>query len=178
MEIRKRTVSMQTVAALLLIVAGVLFRLVPHVPNFAPIGAIALFAGAVLHWRLAVWLPLLIMGISDMVLGFYPGIAYTWAAFLLVVVLGMVLRKYATLWRIAFGGLGGAFLFFVVSNMGVWVASGMYPHTAAGLTDCFVAALPFFRMTLLSDIFFSAVLFGMYELAARRFAGNVSVSAS
>ena len=67
--------------------------------------------------------------------------------------------------------LGGAVLtssvaFFVLSNFGMW-ASGYYPRTLAGLVECYVAALPFFRNTLTSDVLYSAVLFGGYALIAR-----------
>lgn len=149
--------------AVLLLFIGVGLRLIPHVPNFAPIGAIALFGGALLRWRLAIWLPLAIMITSDAVLGFYPGIIYTWTAFLLVTTWGMLFQKRHFLSRITIGALGSSIIFFVVSNLGVWVASGMYAHSIAGLLQCYAMALPFFKMTLLSDMLYSAALFGAYE---------------
>lgn len=165
MEIRKSTISSQLGIVLSLIGIGVALRFVPHAPNFAPIGAIALFGGALLSWRLAVWLPLAVMMASDMVLGFYPGIEYTWAGFLLVALLGGLFRSRGLLPRILLGGTASATIFFIVSNFGVWLSSGMYAHTAAGFMECYAMALPFFRMTLVADVFYAGVLFGAYELA-------------
>jgi len=164
MEIRKGAVNWQLVAALLLIIAGTALRLLPHIPNFAPVGAIALFGGAVLGWRLAVWLPLALMISSDLFIGFYPGIAFTWAGFLLVALFGMLLRRMGLAGRIVIGGAASGVLFFVVSNFGVWLTSGMYAHTFDGLAQCYAMALPFFRVSLIADLFYSAVIFGLYEL--------------
>lgn len=165
MEIRKSSISLQLGIALLLIVAGTALRLLPHMPNFAPVGAIALFGGAVLGWRLAVWLPLALMMVSDIFIGFYPGIEFTWAGFLLVALFGMLLRCAGLASRILVGGLASGMLFFVVSNFGVWLTSGMYAHTFDGIAQCYIMALPFLRASLMGDLFYGAVLFGSYELA-------------
>jgi hypothetical protein len=165
MEIRKSSINWQVVVAVALIFIGVALRLVPHMPNFAPVGAIALFGGALLGWRTAVWLPLLVMILSDLMLGFYPGIQYTWAGFLLVALFGGLFRHARYLTRVVLGGIGGATLFFVVSNFGVWLSSGMYAHDIAGLGQCYTMALPFFRASLMADVFYAGVLFGIYELA-------------
>lgn len=164
MEIRKGTVNWQLVAALLFVIIGTAVRLLPHVPNFTPVGAIALFGGAVLGWRLAVWLPLVLMICSDFFIGFYPGIEFTWAGFLLVALFGMLLRRVGLMGRIAVGGSASGVLFFAVSNFGVWLTSGMYVHTFDGLVQCYAMALPFFRVSLMADLFYSAVIFGAYEL--------------
>lgn len=151
--------------ALVLMLGGIAFRLLPHDPNFAPVGAIALFGGAILAWRTALWLPLLIMIISDLVIGFYNGIEFTWLAFVLVAVFGLLFRRSPLTIRVSVGALGGGLLFFVVSNFGVWLTSGMYVHSFEGLVQCYYAALPFLRNTLMGDVVFGVVLFGAYELA-------------
>ena len=167
MEVRKLTVSTSLLIGIALVVLGVTLRLVPHIPNFAPIGAIALFGGAILSWRIALWLPLVVMFISDVILGFYQGIEFTWLGFLLVAVFGMLLSRRGFLARISLGVLGIGIIFFIVSNFGVWLTSGMYSHTWAGLVQCYYMALPFFRMSFLSDMFYSVVLFGGYEMVTR-----------
>jgi hypothetical protein len=167
MEIRRLKLTPKFSVALLLMAIGVLFRVLPHEPNFAPVGAIALFGGVVLGWRTAIWLPLAIMAITDMFLGFYPGMSYTWAGFVLVSVVGMCLRNSRFLTRVLLGALGSGIVFFAVSNFGVWASSGMYPHTLGGLAHCYAMALPFLRTSLLADLFYSFVLFGLYEFVAR-----------
>lgn len=160
-------ISRSTAVALVLLAIGVLFRLLPHTANFAPVGAIALFGGAVLSARLAWWLPVAIMIISDLVLGLHGTILFTWGGFLLVALFGMTLRNTNNWVRIPFGALGAATIFFIVSNFGVWVEGKLYPHTWQGLIDCFVMAIPFFKISLVADLLFSTALFGAYALATR-----------
>jgi hypothetical protein len=154
-----------------LIVVGVILRLMPHAPNLAPVGAIALFGGALLPRKVAWWLPLAIMVASDALIGFYDGIWFTWLAFLLVGLWGMMLRSTTNPRRIAYGALGSSLIFFAVSNFGTWVMGGLYAHTWNGLVECYTMALPFFRNTLAGDLLYSSALFGAYalaEYAARR----------
>lgn len=172
MEVR---IEKHTLIALSLLLIGVVLRLVPHVPNFAPIGAIALFGGATLHRRIALWLPLVIMALSDLVIGFYPGMLFTWSAFLLVGLCGMALRRQPNRLRIPLGAAASAVVFFVVSNFGVWIAGNLYPLTMQGLIDCYTKALPFFRATALSDAVYTFVLFGTYALAAKYLRGTLVV---
>lgn len=165
MEIRvKRTLLL---IALALIVFGVVMRLLPHPANLAPVGAIALFGGAVLPKRYGWWLPLVIMMISDLFLGSYNGILFTWLGFLLVGLFGMTLRDKSNWFRVPVGALTGAVIFFVVSNFGVWAQGGLYAHTWAGLVLCYEMALPFFRNTLTGDLLYGGLLFGVYALATR-----------
>ena len=154
--------------AFALIAFGIVMRLLPHPDNLAPVGAIALFAGAVLPLRYAWWLPVSVMVVSDLLfLGTYNGIMFTWLGFLLVAMFGMSLRGQSNWFRVPFGALGAAVIFFVVSNFGVWLQGQMYPLSWAGLVQCYEMALPFFRNTFLGDLMFSTLLFGMFALAPR-----------
>jgi hypothetical protein len=64
------------------------------------------------------------------------------------------------------GGAATA-VFFVLSNLGVWLMSGMYPLTSAGLVECFVMALPFLQNSVTSTFVFMGLLFGGYSLCER-----------
>lgn len=166
MEVRKLNRTLLLIA-IALVGFGVVMRLLPHPANLAPVGAIALFGGAVLPGRYGWWLPLGIMVISDLFLGAYNGILFTWLGFLLVGLFGMTLRNKSNWFRVPVGALTGAVIFFVVSNFGVWAQGGLYEHTWAGLALCYELALPFFRNTLTGDFIYSALLFGVYALATR-----------
>lgn len=166
MEIPKTVGSRWVISlALGLILLGVGLRLVPHVPNFAPIGAIAFFGGAVLGWRTALGVTLSVLVASDLILGFYPGMEWTWLSFSLIAGLGVAVKVLPSVWRVPIGALGSSIVFFIVSNFGTWVASGMYSHDATGLIQCYVMALPFYKATLVSDLLFSSILFGVYAAA-------------
>ncbi len=164
MEVRVRQLTWLAVA---LVVFGVIMRLLPHPDNLAPVGAIALFGGAILPRKLGWWLPLAVMVVSDYFIGFYHGIVFTWIAFLLVGFYGMTLRGRSNRFRVPFGALGSAVIFFVVSNLGVWLLGRIYPHTWAGLIECYQMALPFFRNTFVGDFMYGWLLFGGYALALR-----------
>lgn len=155
-------------AILLAILAAAFLRLVPHPPNFGPIGALALFSGAMLGRRwLAFAAPLGALVLSDLVLGFYPELLFVYASVLAIVLIGWVVAKRKTALTIAAAAVASSVLFFAVTNFGVWLVMDYYPKTLAGLTACYVAAIPFFQNTLASDLLFSALLFGGWALAER-----------
>lgn len=155
-------------ALLLAIAAAAMLRLVPHPPNFTPIGAMALFSGAYLGRRwLAFAAPLGALLISDLVLGFYPGVGFVYAATALAVVVGWVVAARRTPLAVGGAALASSVLFFIITNIGMWLFSGFYPLTADGLAACFVAAIPFFQNSLAGDLVFSAILFGGWALAER-----------
>ena len=140
-------------------------RLLPHPANLEPIGAIALFGGATLNKRYSWWLPVVIMALSDTYLGFYNSMPFTWLGFLLVSLIGMLIRRHHNWLRIPIGALAGSLVFFFVSNFGVWAADGLYAHTWAGLIQCYTLALPFLRPTIEGDLLYSVIFFGAYALA-------------
>jgi len=149
-----------------LILLAAASRLLPHPPNFAPIAAIGLFAGAALDRRMAWLVPFAALLLSDAVLGFYHPVSMFWnyAGFAACLVLGAgLLGPRRSLKRFTAATLTSSVAFFALSNFGMW-ASGYYPRTFAGLVECYVAALPFFRNTLASDIVYTAALFGGWAL--------------
>ncbi len=154
----------------LFIVAAALLRLLPHPPNFSPITAIALFGGAYFsHRGLALIVPLLAMGISDLFLGFHQVMPFVYGSFLVAVVIGFALKSNKKVLPIATGAVGASVLFFLVTNFGVWLTGTMYPATFSGLIACYTAAIPFFQNTLLSGLLYSGVLFGSFELLKRKY---------
>jgi len=156
---------------LVLIVLAAASRLLPHPPNFAPVAAIGLFAGAMSGQRTAWLVAFAALIASDAVLGFYHPVSMFWnyLAFATCLVLGSsLLARGRSFGRTAGAVLASAVTFFVLSNFGMW-ASGYYPRTWAGLVECYVAALPFFRNTLASDVVYSAALFGGHALLTRVF---------
>ena len=164
-----------------LIFIAALTRLLPHPDNFTPIGAMALFGAASLHRRtIALAVPFLALFLSDLILNnvvyrqYYPEFTlitswWIYAAFAVVMLLGwLLLRKKASPLGILSASLLASLAFFLITNFSVWLESGMYPKTMAGLLACYTAGLPFLKNTVLGDLFFSAVLFGAFQWSARR----------
>lgn len=158
--------------ALSLIIIGVALRILPHPANFAPIAAVAVFGGAVLPRKLAVWTPVTAMVVSDMVIGTHNLVLVTWGCYALIALASGRWLKKPTFAKGAGLTMGSSLFFFFVTNFAVWVCSGMYDRTYAGLIQCFTMAAPFFRNTALSDLIFTGSLFGMYYLAQHIVAGT------
>ncbi len=161
--------------ALSLVCLGVGARLLPHWPNFTPVGASGLFAGARMRgWR-AFMVPPLAMAISDPLLaaihGFRP---FTWmtvfvyASFLINVLIGRALRNTENPLRILPAALLGSVQFFLITNFAVWALGYRFPHDMGGLMACYVVALPFFGPTLAGDLVYAGGLFGLHAWLTRR----------
>jgi hypothetical protein len=146
-----------------LVVFDVAARLLPHAPGFMPVAASALFAGRVLRIpALAVVVPLLAMALSGMALAgddWRISLA-VYAAITVPALGGMLSRRYPGAVAVVAAMVSCSLIFFAVSNFAVWAFSGMYPLNLSGLTQCYVAALPFLDKTVLGDLFWTAVLFG------------------
>lgn len=158
------------------VLAAALTRLIPHPPNFTPVGAMALFGGAYFASRTwAVAVPLAAMLISDSVLAATRGWHLGWmtlviyACFGASVWLGAQIGRQPRAFSVARNSLLSALLFFFVTNFAVWAMGGWYPMSAGGLISCYVAGIPFFGNTLVGYAVYGVVLFGCFELLQRRF---------
>lgn len=165
----ERSTSLIAGLTLTLIVIAILARLGPHLPNFTPIGAVALFSGVYLIGRWSWLVPLVVMLATDMVIGWYdlPIMASVYLSLGTIGLIGYAIRQHRQPLIIGLASLVGSVLFFVVTNAAVWAWGHLYPLTLTGLAASYVNALPFFRNTLLGDLGYTAVLFGGYALVTR-----------
>ena len=153
-----------------LLVFAAFARLIPHPPNMTPLVAVALFGGATLSKGLGILVPLVAIMASDLALGLHDVVAFTWGSVILMAMLGWWVRPHSHGGRIAGAAVLGSTLFFLVTNFGVWLVGhggSMYPKTLAGLLECYIAALPFYRNALIGDLGWTLGLFGLYALATR-----------
>ncbi|MFH0712368.1 MAG: DUF6580 family putative transport protein [Candidatus Jorgensenbacteria bacterium] len=146
-------------------VASVALRLLPHLPNFAPIGALALFVGIYAKKKIWFLAPIAAMFFSDLVIGFdsWKMRVVVYGSFLVYVLLGVFAGKNKSFGTVVGGTLAGALFFYLSTNFTVWAFSGMYLHTFQGLILCYEMALPFFRNTLAGDLFYVGSFVGAYE---------------
>lgn len=155
------------------IFVAALFRLIPHMPNFTPISAMALFSGALLDKKKAFLAPLIAMFISDCILqlvlgiGFHSLMPVVYLCLCLTTLLGLELKKNIKPSNIVGFSILGSVLFFIITNFAVWLQGG-YTYTSQGLIECYVMALPFFGNTLYGDLFYSGVLFGLYSVLSKK----------
>lgn len=169
-----RRVWLEAAGWVALVASGAGVRLLLRdVPNFAPVAALSLFGGFFFRSRIAAMLlPLTVMAASDTVIGGYDWdlMAVVYAALTLPSLFGAALQRVAPNAQgrslagrtavLMSASLASSVLFFLSTNLAVWAWSNMYDHTTAGLINCYVRALPFFRHTLEGDLLFTVVLFG------------------
>lgn len=159
--------------ALFLVLGAVLLRFLPHPANFAPIAALAMFCGVYLNKKYALVVPMVAMLASDFFIGFYDWrlMSVVYGCFLISGLVGLWLKNHKNLVPIIGGTLVSSLVFFLATNLAVWAFSSWYHHNWQGLLYCYSLALPFFRNTILGDLFYVGVLFGLYEtvlILARR----------
>lgn len=150
----------------LIILLAVVARLIPHPPNFAPIGGLALFSGFNFKKKVALLIPMAAMIISDLFLGFHDTIVYVYVSFIIIVMVGRLIKnnKWQTLIQ---ASLTSSVLFFLITNFGVWAAGSMYPKTPDGLMQSYLMGLPFFRNTLISDLVYTFSFFFGFSFVSR-----------
>lgn len=160
--------------AYIVIVLATLARFIPHVWNFSPVYGALLFGGANMKKRDSVWFSALTLGASDVVLTkFMYHLNMGWeeliqmAAFISIAMIGWILHERFSIGRLAFACLAAPTAFYVISDFGVWIGYGSYPHTWSGLVACYVAAIPYQGRITVSTVLFSAILFGGQQIYAR-----------
>ena len=149
-----------------LIIGAAVLRLIPHIPNFAPITAIGLFGGTYLNKKTAILIPIAALLLSDFFIGFYSleVMAGVYGSFVISSLLGVWLKKRKNAGNVVLVTLLASIQFYIITNFAVWAFGGLYPPTLAGLTASYVNALPFFRNTLMGNFFYVGIMFGAYEL--------------
>lgn len=156
-------------AAVMLLLAAVV-RILPHPWNFTPIGAMAIFSGAMFRdRRVAFLLPLAALFAGDLFVGLHRLIPVVYGSFLLSVLIGTWLANRRRVLRIGGAVFLGALQFFLVTNFAVWELLRTYPHTPSGLVACYLAGLPLFGNTLAGDALYATLFFGTFALAVKFF---------
>ncbi|MDA7502232.1 hypothetical protein N8482_03060 [Chitinophagales bacterium] len=173
----------KVLAVLSVLLVGIGSRIFPHPMNFTPIGALALLGGAYMGRNvLALLVPVMIFWLSDLVLNNTVYAAYNegfvwfsnstiWASIAIVTValMGSKFLQKVSFKGVAAGSIASAVIFFFLTNLGTWLSGMIYPMDLAGLTACFAAGLyPFFLNTLLSNLIFGLILFGLFEYGFQR----------
>ena len=144
-------------------------RFIPHPPNFTSLLALSFYVPVLLGVR---YLPVLLISfaITDFIIGYHLGTHWTWGS---VLIIGLISKYFSkNINTRIIGSLFGAFIFYLITNFGVWT-SGMYSFTINGLIECYILAIPFFTYSLVSTIFFSFVIEFVYKLFKTKFRARI-----
>ncbi len=134
-------------------------RFVPHPPNFTSLIALSFYVPALLGRK---YLPALVLSfiLTDLFIGFHSTILFTWGSIILIGLISKYLKNNILI-RL-FGALSGAFIFFLITNFGVWSLGG-YGYTLEGIILCYTLALPFFAQTVTATLIFSFIIESIYK---------------
>mgnify|MGYP001218325300 FL=1 len=140
-------------------------RFIPHPPNFTSLLALSFYVPVLFGLR---YIPVLLLSfvITDLVVGYHTGTHWTWGSVLIIGLMSQYFSKNINL-RLA-GSLFGAFIFFLITNFGVWI-SGMYSLTINGLIECYTLAIPFFTYSIISTALFSLFIETGYKFYKIKF---------
>lgn len=152
-------------------------------PNFSPLGTIGLFGAAYFtkKWQ-AFLIPLAATWLSDLFINnviygkYYPeftwfagGFYWQYGSYILITIAGLLIFRKVNPQRVLLGALSSSAIFFFVSNFGCWIGATEYTQDFAGLTTCYAAGIPFLKGTLLGDLFYASVLFGVFAYVQRQY---------
>lgn len=161
---------LRAILAAVMIILAAVARILPHPWNFTPIGAMAIFSGAMFRDRRVAFLfPLVALLAGDLVVGMHRLIPVVYASFLLSVLIGTWLADRRGILRIGGAVFFGALQFFLVTNFAIWRIFDTYQHNPAGLAACYIAGLPLFGNTLAGDAAYATLFFGIFALAEKSF---------
>lgn len=152
------------------ILSVVFWRVIPHPPNVTPVMATALFCGCYFNdKKVALLMPLLAMIVADFMIGFHGSMLFVYTGIAITVFAGIWLYRRVSIINVFVTTIACSVVFFILTNFGAWlVAEAMYPKTLEGLLQAYIAGIPFYRNSLLGDLFFVALLFGAYQAFSAR----------
>ena len=129
-------------------------RFIPHPPNFTSLIALSFYV-PVFFGRKFIPIVLLSFFITDLFIGMHSLTLFTWGSILIIGLLSKLFFKTFIL-RIS-GAISGTFIFFILSNFGVWLL-GNYTYSIEGIFTCYVAALPFYGNTFISTLLYALII--------------------
>lgn len=140
-------------------------RFIPHPPNFTSLIALSFYVPALLGKR---FIPAVIFSfvLTDVFIGYHNMLFFTWGS---VLIIGLVSKYFvSSLIRRLAGVLSCAFIFYIITNFGVWT-TGSYGYNFEGLLTSYILALPFFGYTFISTLVFSVLIETVYKLSKFNF---------
>ena len=162
------TTRIAVISGLVLVLA--LTRIIPHLPNFTPINAVCLFGGSMFRNRLLAFaVPIAVMLLSDLIIGFHNNMIAVYGAFILVIFAGYLIRNKINITTVISTSIISSLTFFLVTNFSTWLGDPRYTQNLAGLFTDYTESLPFLRNQVLGDLFYSGAIFGLFALATKKF---------
>jgi hypothetical protein len=169
----------------LLVLSAIFFvalsRLLPHLPNFTPLAAMALFGGAFLSNKKSAFLfTFTALFLSDFLVNIFlynddnfinylsqPFVWAIYASFGLTVWMGISIQNNISIKNVVFFSISSSLLFWIITNFACWPNNPLYAQNINGLISCYIAAIPYLG-NVIGDLFYNTILFGTVVLFTKR----------
>ncbi len=182
LKINFNLIDIQTLLISLVVISVAFLRIIPHIYNFSPVISLAIF-GAI-HFRSKIYSYLIVIlsiMLSDIIINnfvynlensflfFYEGFYWQYISYFLIILMSFSFKgKRIGLKNITYLCVFSSLIFFIISNFGFWLTSGMYSLTFFGLLECYIKAIPFYQGTILGLLFYTPIFFGSYYFLQKK----------
>ena len=149
---------------LLWIGIAILGRIIPHPANATPLAALAILSGYAFYKNWAVLMTLISLCVSDILLGLLQNqpisgdwSLFTYSGYMLLAFWApqrSLTKKKMVIWEYV---LVSTLIYWIWTNFGTWLTSGMYLHDGYGFFECYLAGVPFLRNALLGTVIYTAI---------------------
>jgi len=156
---------MNYILIFLFFVFGIISRIFPHAPNFTPIISITLLSGLYIKNKFIILVPILIMVLSDLIIGNHITSFWIYSSLMIIFIIGYYSVR-TNFKSIFIYSTISSFIFFILSNFGVWFSGG-YTLDFNGIINCYIMAIPFYKNTLMSTLLFSSVFYCCNQIVSR-----------
>ena len=165
----------QFTAVAMCVVVGIIGRVIPHVPNVTPMTSLSLFAGSKLKRIIALFTIIITFALSDILLSLFYGYAvfsswtfFVYSGFIIITFMGKFLSRRFSWSKFPCYMVATTLFYWLWTNCGVWLTSGLYAKNLTGLFSCYVVALPFLRNALIGDFIWGIVVFGVFAFIGHK----------
>ena len=149
------------IPTILIVLLGTFLRIFLNekvaIPNFEAVTSLSLLSGSFLGGIFGAISSLLMVFFSDLYFGNTQIYLFTWSAFILIGVSGSLIKNNSKHYILKITGLGvsSVLFFYLWTNFGWWLISGMYEMNFLGLIKCYIAGLSFLRNQMTSVLIFT-----------------------
>ena len=141
-------------------------RLIPHPPNFTPLIAMGILSGYFFkNVYTSFSVMLFSMLLADVFIGFYQNMIFVYLSLFLIVFIFFKISDKVNYKNLFICSAVGSFIFFIISNFGVWFLGKNYENNIHGLISCYIAGLPFLKNSLISTIFYTYLTFSIFKFS-------------
>jgi len=169
-----KNMNKKIIIAIFIALIGASFRIFLNekisIPNFEAVTSLSLLSGSFLGGIFGGITSLLMIFFSDLYLGNTQIYLFTWSAFILIGILGSLIKNNSKKYILKITGMGvlSVLFFFLWTNFGWWLISGMYEMSFLGLIKCYIAGLAFLRNQMASVLIFTPAFGLIFSFFSRK----------